>query len=238
MTRKRVAVMKAPVTEDASAPPEEQALRIERPTLHHAVVSRIRDLITEGKLAPGSRVHEGQLGEQLGVSRTPLREGLKVLASEGLVELVPGRGARVTTLTAKAVRDMLIVMEALEDLAGRLASQNATDEQIAEIRRVHDEMLRLYRSRDRLTYFKRNQLIHSSILALTGNDPLIAMHGSLQARMKRIRFLGHNDPEAWAGAVAEHEEMISALEARDGKRLARALVVHLKQTWERVKVFL
>ncbi len=222
---------------EPSAPSEAEVLPIERPTLHHAVVTRIRDLVTEGKLAPGARIHEGQLGQQLGVSRTPLREALKVLASEGLVDLVPGRGALVSTLTPKAVRDMLEVMEALEALAGRLACQNATDGAIAEVRRLHDDMVRLYRARDRLTYFKQNQLIHSSIIALGGNESLVLVHGTLQARMKRIRFLGHSEPENWAGAVAEHEEMIAALEARDGERLARALVGHLQQTWVRVQPF-
>jgi DNA-binding GntR family transcriptional regulator len=208
---------------------------IDRPTLHSAVVTRLRDMITEGLLPPGTRIHEGQLGLQLGVSRTPLREALKVMASEGLVDLVAGRGALVHQLTAKGVKDMLAVLGALEELAGRLACQNATDEGIAEIRRVHDRMLGFYRARNRLDYFKCNQQIHLMITALSGNESLGLVQGTLQARMKRIRFLGHRADESWADAVAEHEEMIAALEARDGDRLARVLAAHLARTWARVQ---
>ena len=124
--------------------------RIERPTLHNVVVTRLRDMVIEGLLQPGSRIHEGQLGEQLGVSRTPLREALKVLAMEGLVELVPGRGAMVRALTAKDVQDMLSVLSVLEQLAGTLTCQNASDADIRDVRQLHDEMMAFYRSGDRL----------------------------------------------------------------------------------------
>lgn len=220
---------------ESVSPAEAEVARIERPTLHSAVVTRLRDMITEGQLAPGTRVHEGQLGKQLGVSRTPMREALKVLASEGLVDLVPSRGALVRNLTPKNVKDMLTVLSALEQLAGRLACENATDEGIAGIRRLHDEMLGFYRARDLLAYFKHNQQIHSSLVALAGNDSLVLMQGMLQAQMKRIRFLGNRSDASWAGAVADHEEMIGALEARAGDRLARALADHLSRTWDRVQ---
>lgn len=222
-----------PVADGAAA--DTAVLPIERPTLHSAVVGRLRDMITEGQLAPGSRIHEGQLGQQLGVSRTPLREALKVMASEGLVDLVPGRGALVHELTAKDVRDMLAVLSALEELAGRLACRAATDEGIARIRRMHERMRGHYRDRDRLEYFKCNQQIHSAIIGLSGNESLVMVQGMLQARMKRIRFLGHQTEEHWAAAVAEHDEMVAALEARDGDRLARVLAGHLANAWARVQ---
>lgn len=208
---------------------------IDRPTLHSVVVSRLRDMIIEGVLLPGARIHEGQLGQQLGVSRTPLREALKVLAMEGLVELVPGRGAMVSVLTEKDVRDMLAVLSALEQLAGSLTCQNASDAQIGEIRKLHDQMLAFYRSGDRLQYFKKNQQIHTALIALTGNASLAMMHEMLQSKMRRIRYLGDQNADTWSGAVADHEEMIAALEARDGPRLSAALVDHLTRTWDRVK---
>src|SRR6185437_10395415 len=98
---------------------------LNRRSLHDELVERIRDMIIEGQLAPLSRIHEGQLGKALGVSRTPLREALKFLASEGLLELVPGRGAVVRKLTPKDVRDMLDVLGAIETLGGRLACRHA-----------------------------------------------------------------------------------------------------------------
>src|SRR5664279_143563 len=112
---------------DEVRPPEMEVARIERPTLHNVVISRIRDMIIEGQLPVGMRIHEGQLGLQLGVSRTPLREALKVLATEGLVELIPSRGAVVRKLTVKDAEDMLNVLSSLEKLAGPTTCRNALD---------------------------------------------------------------------------------------------------------------
>jgi DNA-binding GntR family transcriptional regulator len=207
---------------------------LQRRTLHDELVERIRDMIIEGQLAPGTRIHEGQLGKALGVSRTPLREALKFLASEGLVDLVPGRGGVVCRLTPKDVRDLLDVLTAIESLAGRLACRQATDEEIAEVRRLHDEMMGLYAAHNRTEYYRRNQAIHSAFARLSGNAVLASTHQTIQARLKRIRFIGNEDPEAWASAVREHEEMIAALEARDGARLAAVIGAHLERTLARV----
>lgn len=209
--------------------------RIERQSLHDQILTRLRDMIIEGHLPPGSRINEGLVGARLGVSRTPLREAIKFLASEGLVELVPSRGAIVKTFSAKEVLDMIEVLRTLETFAGLRACELASDEGIAGIRALHDEMLACYRRGDRLSYFKLNQAIHSGIVALVGNAALSDVHGTLQTRSKRIRFIGHEGPEKWAGAVAEHEEMIAALEARDGAKLAQVLGQHLTHAWERVK---
>lgn len=208
---------------------------IVRHNLHDAIVSRVRDMIIEGTLAPGTRIHEGHLGQELGVSRTPLREALKYLASEGLLELAPGRGAVVRSFSSKDVEDSLIVLANLESLAGQLACLHASDEAIRDIRRMHDEMMQRYAVRDRLSYFKLNQSIHSAILKASGNDPLADVHGVLQARLRRIRYVGNESPEKWAAAVADHEDMIAALETRDGERLAHVLTNHMQSTWDRVR---
>jgi DNA-binding GntR family transcriptional regulator len=219
--------------EVSEAPPEDR--RIERASLHDVVVSRIRDMIIEGLIDVGARIHEGQLCQQLGVSRTPLREALKVLASEGLVELVPSRGAVVCRLTHKDVRDMMDVLAYLEQMAAHLTCKNASDTQILEVCRLHGEMLEFYATRDRLRYFKLNQRIHSTLIALSGNESLYLVHDILQTRMKRIRYIGDRTEESWAAAVAEHEEMIAALKARDGQRLSTVMVDHVMKSWERVK---
>ncbi|MEO9136219.1 MAG: GntR family transcriptional regulator [Casimicrobiaceae bacterium] len=207
---------------------------LNRRTLHDELVDRVRTLIVEGQLPAEMRIHEGQLGKALGVSRTPLREALKVLASEGLIELVPGRGAVVRKLTRKDVREMLDVLVALETLAGQLACRHATDDGIAALRRTHDEMMGFYRTGNRLEYYWRNQAIHAALAQLSGNALLASLHQVIQARLKRIRFIGNEEPDKWAGAVAEHEAMIAALEARDGARLADVICGHLDQTWWRV----
>jgi DNA-binding GntR family transcriptional regulator len=218
----------------AGAGVESGIARLNRRSLHDELVDRVRSLIVEGQLAPGTRIHESQLGTALGVSRTPLREALKVLASEGLVELVQGRGAVVKKLTSIDVRDMIDVLIALETLAGALACRGASDEAIRALRRTHDEMMDFYAAGNRLEYYWRNQAIHAGLAQLSGNALLASLHQSIQARLRRIRFIGNEEPAQWASAVGEHEEMIAALEARDEVRLAAVIRRHLEQTWVRV----
>jgi DNA-binding GntR family transcriptional regulator len=208
---------------------------IRRTALHDTLVTRLRDMIIEGELAPGSRMHESQLGEQLGVSRTPLREAIKYLASEGLVELIPSRGAIVKRFSGKDVHDMLIVLKNLEELAGSLACETATDDDIARVRQLHDEMRACYDVKDRLRYYKLNQAIHTEICRIADNQALSSVQAQLQSRLKRIRFIGHEGPDKWSAAMAEHGEMIVALEARDGETLSKVLGLHLLNAWQRVK---
>lgn len=209
--------------------------RITRRTLHDEVLERVRDMIIEGQLAPGQRINEGLIGTQLGVSRTPLREAIKTLASEGLVEILPAKGAVVRKFSARDLADILEVIKSLEQLGGRIACAQASDATIAAIHKMHQDMLALYATRDRLDYFKLNQAIHSAIVAASGNPVLLEMHTTLQSRIKRLRFVGNEGPEKWAGAVAEHEEMMAALLKRDADALSEAIGRHMDVTLLRVR---
>ncbi|PZW46660.1 DNA-binding GntR family transcriptional regulator [Humitalea rosea] len=217
------------------APADATNLPIARLTLHEQIVTRLRDMVTDGSLPSGQRINEVAVGEQLGVSRTPLREALKTLAGEGLIELVPGRGTVVRKFTLQGVADALEVLKALEQLAAHRACAKATDAEIEMVLNLHRRMMDCYAARDRLSYFKLNQAIHSAILEIAGNPTLARMHQMLQAQMKRIRFIGNERAEKWAGAVAEHEAMAAALAARDGAALAVLLGQHLDNTLERVR---
>jgi DNA-binding GntR family transcriptional regulator len=208
---------------------------IVRQNLHDVIVTRIRDMIIEGALAPGERIHEGNLGEELGVSRTPLREALKFLASEGLLELSPRRGATVKRFSPKDVQDTLFLIGELEALAGRLACTLASDVDIANVRATHDRMIQMYKAKNRLPYFKLNQSIHTAIVQLSANGALATVHSSLQSRLRRIRYIGHEGPQKWAGAIADHEQIIVALERRDADGLGKALICHMQHAWQRVK---
>lgn len=206
-----------------------------RRTLHDEVASRVRDMIIEGRLQPGQRVNEVALGQLLGVSRTPLREAIKTLAGEGLVEIVPARGAVVRMMTLKDLTDSLAVLKALEQAAARQICAEAPDSALAELAALHAAMMARYAARDRLAYFKLNQEIHAAIARLSGNAVLATLHGQLQARMRRIRFIGHEGPEKWAAAVAEHEAMAAAFARRDGEAAAEVVGRHLDAAVERVR---
>jgi DNA-binding GntR family transcriptional regulator len=204
-------------------------------TLHDQVASRIRDLIIEGTLEPGSRIDEAQLVEELGVSRTPFREALRTLAAEGLVIVRPSKGSIVRKLTSEDVFSMLEVLGHLEKLAGELACERASNEEISALVELHERMMQHYRTRDRMPYYKLNQEFHSRLAELSKNATLQEMQANLQAKLKRIRYIGNQRPESWAGAVSDHEEMVIALKDRDAGLLGETMANHLRKTWDRVK---
>lgn len=206
----------------------------ERPR-YDDVVSGIRDMIIEGELTPGPRISERALCDRFGVSRTPLREALKVLASEGLVELTPNRGARVIPLTEQDAEDMFEVMGTLEGLAGELATQQITDEQIAELKALHYQMALHHARRELMPYFRLNQEIHRKIFEIGRNKTLISVYRGLAGRIRRPRYLANISPARWAEALKEHEAILAALEARNGQALGGILKDHLRKTCDVVK---
>jgi DNA-binding GntR family transcriptional regulator len=208
---------------------------IVRPTLHDEVVERLRALIVDGDLLPESRIPELDICKRLGISRTPLREALKVLAAEGLVTLTPHRGASVTKLDAQSIDYMFEVLESLEALAGELACSHMAQEAIDEVRRCHEEMIRCYQRRDRAEYFHLNQRIHETIVRECGNPILVSVYEGLGSRVRYVRYMVNLSEKSWDQAVREHEEILAALEARNGKRLARILKLHLQHKREYVQ---
>lgn len=208
---------------------------ITRRSLHNELVERLRDMIVEGELVPGRRVPEKELCERFEVSRTPLREALKVLASEGLLELAPNRGAWVAPLTVEDVEEMFPIIGALEALAGELATIHLSEEMLTEIRALHYQMVLHYQRGERAPYFKLNQEIHEKIMAAAGNATLCALHRSLSGRVRRARYQANMAPDRWAQAVEEHETILKALEERDGKCLGEILRRHLANKAETVK---
>jgi len=212
-----------------------RAAPIERKPLHDQLVSRLADLIIEGDLAPGVRIPERELCARFQVSRTPLREALKVLASEGLIELLPNRGAVVAKLTVEDVEEMFPVMGALEALSGELAANQITDEEIAEIQALHYQMVLHYKRQELNPYFRLNQQIHERIMEAAGNATLSKMYRSLSGRIRRARYVANMSQARWDRAVAEHEEILKALVAREGRRLGELLKSHLQNKCETVK---
>lgn len=214
--------------------PEWEGDKVANLPLAGQVATILRDLIIQDKLRPGERIRERQLSERLKVSRTPLREAIKMLESERLVETLPNRGAVVANPEPELVHEMLQVLGALEGLGGRLATEHATDAQIAEIRALHFEMLAAYCRQDKLAYFKLNQAIHKGIIVAGGNRVLVESHDQLNARLYRIRYLSNQRNERWHEAIEQHEAIVDALGARDGERLERLLNQHLREAWIKV----
>jgi DNA-binding GntR family transcriptional regulator len=202
----------------------------EEPSLHGEILARLRDYIVEGNIADGGRVPERQLCTMFGISRTPLREALKVLASEGLVDLLPNRGARVRPLSERELAELFDVMGGLEALAGRLACENITDAEISEIERLHYEMYGFYLHRDMHGYFRINQLIHQKIVEASRNATLLATYANFAGRIRRIRYSANfaRKRERWGEAMREHETILDGLRRRAGSELADTLFRHLR----------
>jgi DNA-binding GntR family transcriptional regulator len=184
-------------------------------------------MIVHGRLNAGERLNERLLCEQLAISRTPLREAIKLLAAEGLIDLLPNRGAVVSPLEPERLADTFKVMGALEGLAGELACRHATPRHIAEIRALHAEMLGMHARGDLAGYFRHNQAIHLKIVEASGNATLANTYRQLNANVRRARYMANLSKERWDEAVREHEQMLAALEARDVTHLKRLLQDHL-----------
>lgn len=200
---------------------------IVRRPLHEEAADRLRDLIIQGRLAAGARLNERLLTAQLGLSRTPLREAFKVLATEGLVELLPNRGAIVSQMDPVRLSETLAVMGALEALAGELACLNATEAQVNEIRALHYEMRAHHARGDLAGYFKFNQAIHLKIVKYSGNAVLYNTYRHMNGNVRRARYMANLSKERWDAALREHDEILAALGARDVRRIKALLSDHL-----------
>ena len=195
------------------------------------VADYIRDLIIHDRLKPGERIRERAIAETLNVSRTPLRDALKILAMERLVDLLPNRGAVVVQSSDQEIADMLTVYTELEALGGGIACRAATDGDIRRVIHYRDEMTKAFDAEDRAAYFAANQAFHLSIIAASRNPTLIEMHGHLNIRLYRIRYLAVMRLQDWRAAAGEHDALVDALKARDGERLAGLLKEHLGFAW-------
>ena len=184
---------------------------INRRPLHEEALERLRDLIIHGELAPGVRLNERELTEQLGVSRTPLREAFKVLATEGLIELLPHRGAIVAPLNDARLAETLAVVAALERLAGELVRRNATAAQVKEIRALHAELLANHRRGDFAGAAKFEQAIDLKIVKYSGNAVLHNAYRQLSASVYRARQAAAPSKERSDSAVRRLGELLAAL---------------------------
>ena len=204
-----------------------EIIGIARVALHDQVVARLRTLLIEGHIAPGAKLNERELSALLRVSRTPLREAIKLLASEGMVDLLPNRGAVAVKLNETDILNTFEVLAGLEAMAGELAAERMRPEGLAEVRALHFEMLASFTRHDLSNYYRLNALIHSAINRAAGNPVLTSTYQSINARVQSLRFRTNQNEAKWKRAMQEHEVMIQALQARDGAAMRQVMVKHL-----------
>jgi DNA-binding GntR family transcriptional regulator len=209
-----------------------RALRVPRTGLHEQAARRLRALIVRGDLSPGEPLLEVGLSEALGISRTPLREALKQLAAEGLVELQLNRSAVVAPLRRDEFAELFEAVSGIERCAAELAAIRMT---AVDVERLETLQMRIERHHDRgelRDYFEANQQIHSAIVGFARNGVLKASHDALLARAERARFLALSADGRWDESVREHRKILAALKARDVERAGQLLGHHVRRTGE------
>lgn len=214
------------------------AMAIRRRPLHDEATERIRDMIVEGRLSAGEWINETELCQQLQISRTPLREALKVLAAEGLVELVPRRGAHVSQLSIRELVDLFEALSGVEGLAAELAAIRMPAADLEKLRQLQLRIERRHLAKDRHEYFRDNQDLHETIVRSSGNQEIVVIHTRLIARVRRARYQALLSDARWAESVQEHALILSALESRDARRAGDLIRRHVARTGEVVRASL
>ena len=195
--------------------------------LHEGTFQKLRSLLVEGVIAPGSKLNERELAESLNVSRTPIREAIKRLAADGLVELIANRGAIAVQLSHADVVHTFDVIAQLEGYSGELAAKNISAATLSELEALQYEMMASYARRDLSNYYKLNLRIHHLINQAANNPVLTQLFSQVNARIEALRFRSNQNGVKWEKAVEEHQEMIDALKTHDSERMRKVMIQHV-----------
>lgn len=206
--------------------------------LRDVVFNTLRDAILTGKLVPGERLMENQLAEKLGVSRTPVREALRMLELENLVELVPRKGAQVLDMSEKDIVNILEVRSALEGLATSLACKKMSKEDLQQLKNMEVDFEKAVADNDVEHFVDIDEDFHDLIFAATENDKLINIFRNLRIQLYRYRMAqAKNNETSMSTIVAHHRSIIRAIENHDGEEGASVAQGHIKYQTESILRF-
>lgn len=207
---------------------------VRRAGLYFAIADRMREMIQEGELAPGSRILEKELCEYFDISKTPLREALKVLVAEGLITHRQHLGYHVAAIDLHEIEAAFEVLHGLEEIAGRHVAERLDADALAAIDRKHQGMAGHHRGGKRTAYFRLNQEIHQMIIDAARNPVLSSIYAGLMTKIHRARGIANADMLRWQESLAEHEEIIEAMRAHDRSALPQLLRAHSERTAQEV----
>lgn len=200
-------------------------------SLPDQIASVVRHRIIHDDIKPGAPIRERQLASELDVSRTPLRDALKILAQEKLVALIPNKGAVVADYSLDDIADMLLVYTELDKLGGRLACRMANETDFLRVERQIGRMDVATANRDKIEYFRANQAFHMAIIRASRSKTTIELHAKLSLRLHRIRYLSILENDQWMGRSDEHLDMLQALRDHDAERFAQIQEHHFSVAW-------
>lgn len=211
---------------------------IKRRVLYEEVAEILARMIYESRLQPGQWIDEMKLCDELGISRTPLREALKVLASDGLVELVPRKGSYVKSISPEELDELFPIMALLEGYCTQLVAQRASPAELRRLRHLHDCLEESAANGDLATYYEENIVFHDELKAVSGNEWLQRVTLDLSrvirlARQQQLKLQGR-----LKDSLQEHRNIMVALEERDADAANRAMQIHLLNQYEALKAAL
>lgn len=204
--------------------------------LRDVVFNTLREAILKGDLKPGERLMELQLASKLGVSRTPIREAIRMLEQEGLAVTTPRKGAEVAKMTLKDMEDVLEIRDALDELAVRIACQKITDEQLKQLEEVKELFEKNTQTNNVKNIAEADVSFHDVIYEATGNPKLVTLLNNLREQVYRYRVEYIKDPKNYPTLIAEHEAILDSLKNRDVKNAVEAMHVHVANQAEAVKM--
>lgn len=196
--------------------------------LRDVVFNTLRQAILRGELKPGERLMEIQLANKLGVSRTPIREAIRKLELEGLVLMIPRKGAEVAEITEKSLKDVLEIRRALEELAVRLACEKITKEELKELKKAGDDFKKVLKSQDITEVAEADVRFHDVIYMATDNPKLIQLLNNFREQMYRFRVEYLKKDEVRPQLLAEHDEIIKYITEGNKEEAARVVTRHIE----------
>lgn len=202
--------------------------------LRDVVFKTLRRAIITGELAPGERLMEITLANRLGVSRTPVREAIRKLELEGLVIMIPRKGAQVASITEKGLRDVIEVRSVLEEFAACLACDRIDEADMKEMQEVHEQFIKAVESDDLLKTVDTDEKFHDVIFRAAKNERLLSIIASLREQFYRYRVEDIKDMKDYSILITEHEQLMNAIFNHDQDAARHFMNTHIKNQKERV----
>lgn len=204
-------------------------MNLKKSIYHTQIADMLRDMIMTGALKEGDKINENRLCLDIGVSKTPLREALRVLSVEGLIELVPNRGAFVTQPEFSEIREMFDIMIILEGFCARTACEKMTRNDFSELEKIHVHLEQMYAKEDQEGYIRINNQYHSFVQELAGNKSLNQIIDGLRKKILLYRFQSLNAPGRMAESIQEHRLLLVVFRKRDSLKAETLMQKHLKK---------
>ncbi len=205
---------------------------IQKKTLHQEIANNLREMIMSGELKEGDKIKENELCEMMEISKTPLREALRVLSAEGLTRLIPNRGCYVTTPTIEEIKEMFDVMSVLEGVCARTAAEKMAAKDFDNLEALHGELEENFRRRDQKEYIRQNNSFHACVQELAGNKTLNQIVNGLRQKILLYRFKSLNLPGRFEQSIREHRDLLEAFRRRDAETAETLMKTHLKNQRE------